>query len=121
MKKHILFLLILITSLSLVITLWKNPSFDLIIFLNIMFTCSLGLTVIGAIMFILNSGFFDGYVQQFKKFFRQISRSENMANELEEKNNHSTMHYYELPLAITYTATGLILTIISSIFSVIVF
>ena len=121
MKKHILFLIIFITSLSLIITLWRSPSFDLIVFLNTIFTCSLGLTVIGAIMFILNSGFFDGYVQQFKKFFRQISRSEKIANELEEKNNHSTMYYYELPLVATYTITGVVLTVISGIFSVIVF
>lgn len=121
MKKHISLLIISILSISFIVTILSSSSFILATFWDTMFACSLGLTLIGASMHILNSGFFNSYVQQFKSFFRQISRSEQLASELERKNNHSNMSHFELPLAAPFTITGIILTIISSVISVIIF
>lgn len=121
MKKYISLLIVVIISISFIVTLWGGSPFILATFWDTMFACSLVLTLAGASMHILNSGFFRSYIHQFKNFFRQISRSEQLASELERKNDHSNMSHFELPLAAPFTITGIILTIISSVISVIVF
>ncbi len=119
MKKQISFLIIFIITLSFIITIWKDTSFTLITFWNTMFACSLILTIIGASMHILSSGFFQTYVHQFKKIFSQFSKSGQLANQLERKDEFSNLPFFEFSLIAAITITGIMLTIISIVFSIV--
>lgn len=120
MKKFSL-LTSLIVMISFILSIFKSTIFDLITFLDTLFICSLALTLLGASMHILNAGFFDAYSKQFKSFLRQINRTEQYMSEFENTNNDFTPRFYEFSSATFFTLTGIILTLLSGIFSVVVF
>jgi len=117
MKNQMLLLTICISSSFFIITLLISYSFNLLPFWDTMFACSLLLTLIGASMYILQSGFLQPHFRNFRYFFRKINRPEQMANQLERKDNDIPTTSIQLPLAVPFTVTGIILTITTSLVS----
>lgn len=121
MKKYISYLILSIIAISFLVAIWSNQTINFITFWNSIFACSLGLTVIGLIMYILNSDFLQTYIRQFKKVFSQFSKPGKLADQLESKNGSSNSFFFEISLISAITFTGIILTIISGIVSIILF
>lgn len=120
MKKYISFLILTIITISFLIAIWDKPTFNFVTFWNSIFACSLGLTVIGASLYILSSNFLQTYIRQFKRVFSQFSKSGKLADQLEKRTDSSYSFFFEIPLTTAFTITGIVLTIISGIVSIII-
>ncbi len=120
MIKQVSILTVFIITLSLIITVWQEQSIHLITFLNALFSCALGLTLIGATIHILNSGFFQTYIHQVKKVFSQFSKASQMADQLERKDKFVNHTFFEFPFTVSIIIAGINLTIISSLISIII-
>ncbi|HLQ83797.1 MAG TPA: DUF3899 domain-containing protein [Pseudogracilibacillus sp.] len=119
MLKQVSIIIVFMTILSLFFTLWQENSVHLITFLNILFACALGLTIIGATIHILSSGFFQTYIHHVKKVFSQFSKAGQMADQLERKDKFVNDAFFEFPFTVSIIIAGITLTIISSVISII--
>src|SRR5699024_3823449 len=76
------------------------------------------LTMIGAILFIIEKGFFNPFINNFKYFISKIRKRRQIADEIEQKSNHGVRN---LPKKyfITFPCleAGIILLLVSICFS----
>src|SRR5699024_3744323 len=113
-------LILSIITISFLIAIWDKPTFNFVTFWNSIFACSLGLTVIGASLYILSSNFLQTYIRQFKRVVSQFSKSGKLADQLEKRTDTSYSFFFEIPFTTAFTITGIVSTIISGIVSTII-
>lgn len=100
----------LTVSLSLIISIIMQRTFDLLYWTNTLFLCSLFLLILGGVLFVIQGHFFTGIVRSFKHFVRSISKAERLIREVEGKSNGFKKPYtLEFNLTFPLLLSGLIL------------
>src|SRR5699024_5850175 len=101
-------------------TLFAPTPFSSTVWVDSLFLISLFVTMIGAILFIIQKGFFNPIINNFKYFISKISKRRQIADEIEQKSNHGVRN---LPKKyfITFPCleAGIILLLVSICFSII--
>ncbi|HLR53206.1 MAG TPA: DUF3899 domain-containing protein [Pseudogracilibacillus sp.] len=84
------FSFILMGSLLFVWT--SSSSFSFANWVDKLFMTSLFTTMVGAIMYLLEKSFFDAFIKNFKYFLKKVNKKSKIADEIEQKNYHSTTY-----------------------------
>src|SRR5699024_11232243 len=72
---------------SVTFTLLASTPFSYTVWVDSLFLISLFVTMIGAILFIIEKGFFNPFINNFKYFISKISKRRQIADEIEQKSN----------------------------------
>src|SRR5699024_6905750 len=73
---------------SVTFTLLASTPFSYTVWVDSLFLISLFVTMIGAILFIIEKGFINPIINNFKYFISKISKRRQIADEIEQKSNH---------------------------------
>src|SRR5699024_3884504 len=73
---------------SVTFTLLASTPFSYTVWVDSMFLICLFVTMIGAMLFIIEKGFFNPLRNNFKYFISKISKRRQIADEIEQKSNH---------------------------------
>src|SRR5699024_12051422 len=65
-----------------------STPFSYTVWVDSLFLISLFVTMIGAILFIIEKGFFNPFINNFKYFISKISKRRQIADEIEQKSNN---------------------------------
>src|SRR5699024_12387829 len=81
------FVAVIILS-SVTFTLLASTPFSYTVCVDSLFLISLFVTMIGDILFIIEKGLFNPFINNFKYFNSKISKRRQIADEIEQKSNH---------------------------------
>src|SRR5699024_5259761 len=70
----------------------SSSSFSFANWVDKLFMTSLFTTMVGAIMYLLEKSFFDAFIKNFKYFLKKVNKKSKIADEIEQKNYHSTTY-----------------------------
>src|SRR5699024_429473 len=105
---------------SVTFTLFAFTPFSYTVWVDSLFLISLFVTMTGAILFIIEKGFLNPLINNFKYFISKISKRRQIAVEIEQKSNHGARN---LPKKYFITfpclVAGIILLLVSICFSII--
>jgi hypothetical protein len=102
---------------SLILSTVRSHAFDFVAWVNILFLCSLLLTMVGGTLFVIQGGFFNGIYRSFKHFFRTINKVEKVIQDVEGKKDDETPYKQEYGLTFPLLVAGLILVVLSLLLS----
>ncbi|MUK87661.1 DUF3899 domain-containing protein [Ornithinibacillus sp. L9] len=119
MKKASLLIIFITVVLSLPLTMLFYRSINILHWINILFACALVVTVIGSVMLLIHVGFFQGFIHNFKYFFKKISKTEEVVNQVERKELTPSISSINLPIRYPLLIAGGILVLFSTIISMI--
>ena len=113
-------LMVLIILISLVLTP-LTAAFSYAAWLDMLFTLSLLATIIGAGLLVIEKGFFDPFIKNFKRFMRTINKRRQMADEVEQKNAYSNKNdrKRKYMLTLPLLEAGCMLFVLSTCLSII--
>ena len=100
---------------SLLYTFFSNQSLTMLTLINHTFLVSLACTSIGAALFVVQGGLFNGIAYSFKRFFARVSKNGAYAYELDGNLEFTQAPTYSFtyPLLLAGTLGCLITTILS--------
>ncbi|WP_183041097.1 DUF3899 domain-containing protein [Salipaludibacillus neizhouensis] len=118
----IIFLIMLIIFFSsIVTTFFFSTAFTLLNWVNILFIFSLVVTMGGAILHIIQVGFFNSFIKNFNYFLRRINRTEEVISELERRNDrYKAIDSINLPIRVPIVCAGVILLALSTMISLVI-
>lgn len=102
---------------SLILAVIRYHTFDFLAWTNILFLCSLLVTIVGGTLFIIQTGFFNGIYRSFKHFFSTISKAEQMVQDVEGKRDNVNPYRLEFGWTFPLLVAGLILFVFSLVLS----
>lgn len=110
----------IIVLASLVITILVSTPFSYGVWIDSLFLTSLFTTMIGTVLYIIEKGFFDSFMNNFKYFISKINKGRQMADEIEQKTSNTAQSLPKKYL-ITFPClvAGSILLLVSIGFSII--
>ncbi|WP_273834634.1 DUF3899 domain-containing protein [Guptibacillus sedimenti] len=100
---------------STVISITSDEGFALQPVSDILFMIALGMLLIGAALHVVQTGFFDGIVYSFKRYFRNTAKRQMI------EEDHSEINYqldYDNPITYPLLLAGAFCTIITIIISI---
>lgn len=103
--------------LSISLSYYMVHPINLLTWVNILFYCSLLLTIIGGAMLVLQGGFFNGIVRSFKRFLQKSNRLKQVLDEIEGTREDVSPYRITFTLTIPFIFTGTLLLLFSIIFS----
>lgn len=98
---------------SLILSTIRSHSFDYLAWINILFLCSLLVTMVGGILFVIQGGFFNGIYRSFKHFFRSINKVEEVIQDVEGKRDDGIPYKLKIGWTFPLLIAGLILFVFS--------
>lgn len=106
-----------ILFISFLVSYFDNYSFNPILWINILFYCSLILTIFGSAMLVIQGGFFHAITRSFKIFFRKINRIENVIQEIEGNKGNLSPFKVSFKFTFSFLFSGSLLLLFSIFFS----
>ncbi|WP_163969516.1 DUF3899 domain-containing protein [Oceanobacillus halotolerans] len=107
--------LLLIISTGL--TYLFDGTLTMLDWINTLFLCSIFFTIIGAILFIIQAGFFDNFRANIRYVFKKISKTEQVVNDIERGSSDKPIYRVKIPISFPVLIAGLILVILSTVIS----
>lgn len=106
-----------ILFISILLSYLDSYSFNLLLWMNILFNCSLILTILGSAMLVIQGGFFHAITRSFKIFFRKINRVENVIQEIEGNKENFSPYKISFKFTSSFCFSGSLLLLFSIFFS----
>lgn len=103
--------------ISILFSYFNNHSFNLLVWINTLFNCSLFLTIIGSTMLVLQGGFFNAIIKSFRLFFQKTNKIEQVIVEIEGKKENLIPYRLTFNLTFPFLVSGSILLLFSIFFS----
>ncbi|WP_179151987.1 DUF3899 domain-containing protein [Oceanobacillus senegalensis] len=93
---------------------------SLIDFIDTLFLLSLIISVVGGILFIIQTGFFNTFIKTFRYFFRRMNKTEDVIQQIEKKDPDRPIHSIHIPISYPILLSGLFLFVVSMVVSFII-
>ncbi|MFC0272761.1 DUF3899 domain-containing protein [Metabacillus herbersteinensis] len=103
--------------ISILFSYVNNHSFNLLLWINALFNCSLFITVVGSTMLVIQGGFFNAIIKSFGLFFQKTNHMEQVIEDIEGKRDYLIPYKLTYKLTIPFLVSGSILLLFSIFFS----
>jgi len=113
MFKKSAFIAVIILLLATILPLIRSQPLTIVAWIDMLFICSILTTVIGAVLLIIQSKFFEPFVKSLKYFFQKINKQRQIADEIERKESNSYSRSIHLPMSIPLIGGGLVMLVLS--------
>ncbi|MBN8207219.1 DUF3899 domain-containing protein [Bacillus sp. NTK071] len=115
LKSSLLIILTLVSSIIISITSDEGLGFQSVT--DLLFMIGLAMLLIGAALHVVQTGFFDGIVYSFKRYFRSSTKHQMIE---EDKSELSYQLNYDNPITYPLLISGAFWTVITIVISIII-
>ncbi|TKD71899.1 DUF3899 domain-containing protein [Pseudalkalibacillus hwajinpoensis] len=115
LKSSLLIILVLVSSIIISIT--SDEGFGVQAVTDLLFMIGLAMLLIGAALHVVQTGFFDGIVYSFKRYFKSSTKHQMIE---EDKSELSYQLNYDNPITYPVLISGAFWTILTIIISIVI-